>query len=380
MKKILGWVLVLVMLLSAAAFAEVAGEPIKIGLTTVLTGDRSLEGEYATNVVAIATEEINAAGGVLGRPIEIVIEDAQGTDVGAVTAWKKLAADDDIVAIISSDSSNDNLACAPLAQEYGILTTGQGSSPTLRDTCNENPWMFQLRACDVTLCEALINYAVETLGYKSFAIIHETESSSVDQAALFTAALAKYGIEPAVTLGFATGTKDLTAQLVQIQQAGVDAVIGAAFSDQAALLLQQMRMIGMEDMPVLGSNGFTDVVTIRLAGEACEGVMAATHWAPSTTSAKGAALQAKYKEMYNDDCGKSAAQVYDHIYVICEAIRRAGTTDRTAVRDAMNTIDAFEGAMTTYDCTTNGDCGRGGLLVQVQNGEAVVLDEIISAK
>ena len=380
MKKILGWVLVLVMVLSAAAFAEAAGEPIKIGLTTVLTGDRSLEGEYATNVVAIATEEINAAGGVLGRPIEIVIEDAQGTDVGAVTAWKKLAADDDIVAIISSDSSNDNLACAPLAQEYGILTTGQGSSPTLRDTCNEHPWMFQRRACDVTLCEALINYAVETLGYKSFAIIHETESSSVDQAGLFTAALAKYGIEPAVTLGFATGTKDLTAQLVQIQQAGVDAVIGAAFSDQAALLLQQMRMIGMEDMPVLGSNGFTDVVTIRLAGEACEGVMAATHWAPSTTSAKGAALQAKYKEMYNDDCGKSAAQVYDHIYVICEAIRRAGTTDRTAVRDAMNTIDAFEGAMTTYDCTTNGDCGRGGLLVQVQNGEAVVLDEIISAK
>ena len=88
MKKILGWVLVLVMVLSAAAFAEAAGEPIKIGLTTVLTGDRSLEGEYATNVVASATEEINAGGGVLGRPIEIVIEDAQGTDVGAVTAWK----------------------------------------------------------------------------------------------------------------------------------------------------------------------------------------------------------------------------------------------------------------------------------------------------
>lgn len=380
MKKVLAMVLALMLLLGAAAFAEVSGDPVKIGLTTVLTGDRSLEGEYATNVVKIATDEINAAGGVLGRPVEIVIEDAQGTDVGAVTAWKKLAADDEIVAIISSDSSNDNLAVADLAQEFQIMTTGQGSSPTLRDTCNSNLWMFQLRACDVTLCEALINYAVEELGYKSFAIIHETESSSVDQAGLFSAALAKYGIEPALTLGFATGTKDLTAQLVQIQAANVDAVIGAAFSDQAALLLQQMRMIGMEDMPVLGSNGFTDVVTIRLAGDACEGVMAATHWAPSTTSARGSALQAKYMELYGDDCGKSASQVYDHIMVICEAINRAGTTDRAAVRDAMNTIDAYEGAMTTYDCTTNGDCGRGGLLVQVQNGEAVVLAEIISEK
>ncbi|HIU33692.1 MAG TPA: ABC transporter substrate-binding protein [Candidatus Pullichristensenella excrementigallinarum] len=381
MKRILALVLALTMTLACAtAFAQASGDPIKIGLTTVLTGDRSLEGEYATNVVEIVTEEINSAGGVLGRPIEIVIEDAQGTDVGAVTAWKKLAADDDIVAIISSDSSNDNLAVADLAKEAQILTTGQGSSPTLRDTCNENPWMFQLRACDVTLCEALIAYAVEELGYQTFAIIHETESSSVDQAGLFTSALAKYGIEPELTLGFATGTKDLTAQLVQIQAANVDAVIGAAFSDQAALLLQQMRMIGMEDMPVLGSNGFTDVVTIRLAGDACEGVMAATHWAPSTTNPKGAALQAKYKELFGEDCGKSAAQVYDHILVICEAIERAGTTDRAAVRDAMNTIDSFEGAMTTYDCTTNGDCGRGGLLVVVQNGEAVVLDEIISEK
>ncbi len=381
MKKVLALVLALAMtLVGTVAFAEASGDPIKIGLTTVLTGDRSLEGEYATNVVKIVTEEINSAGGVLGRPIEIVIEDAQGTDVGAVTAWKKLAADKDIVAIISSDSSNDNLAVADLAKENGIMTTGQGSSPTLRDTCNANPWMFQLRACDVTLCEALINYAVDELQYKTFAIIHETESSSVDQAGLFTKSLAKHGIEPKLTLGFATGTKDLTAQLVQIQAAGVDAVIGAAFSDQAALLLQQMRMIGMEDMPVLGSNGFTDVVTIRLAGEACEGVMAATHWAPSTTSVKGAALQAKYKETYGDDCGKSAAQVYDHILVISEAIRRAGTTDRAAVRDAMNTIDAFEGSMTTYDCTTNGDCGRGGLLVQVKDGAATVLAEIISKK
>lgn len=380
MKRILVLLLVLSMLLTSVAFAEVAGDPVKIGLTTVLTGDRSLEGEYATNVVQIAVDEINAAGGVLGRPLEVMIEDAQGTDVGAVTAWKKLAADDNIVAIISSDSSNDNLACADLALENHILTTGQGSSPTLRDTCNANPWMFQLRACDVTLCEALINYAVEELGYKTFAIIHETESSSVDQAGLFTEALAKFGIEPTLTLGFATGTKDLTAQLVQIQAAKVDAVIGAAFSDQAALLLQQMRMIGMEDMPVLGSNGFTDVVTIRLAGDACEGVMAATHWAPSTTSEKGAALQAEYMARYNEDCGKSAAQVYDHINVICEAIERAGTTDREAVRDAMNTISDFEGAMTTYDCTTNGDCGRGGLLVQVKDGEAVVLREIIADK
>ena len=355
-------------------------DAIKIGLTTVLTGDRSLEGEYASNVVKIFEEEINSAGGVLGRPIEVVIEDAQGNDVGAVAAWKKLAANNDIVAIISSDSSNDNLAVADLAMEQEILTTGQGSSPTLRDVCNANPWMFQLRACDETLCAALMNFAVEELGYRTFAIINETESSSADQAKLFKDALAKHGITPSVEVSFATGTKDLTAQLVQIQQANVDAVVGAAFSDQAALLLQQMRAIGMQDMPVFGSNGFTDPVTIRLAGDAVEGVYAAAHWSPDTTSPKGSALAKKYKDLYGEDCGKSAAQVYDHLSVLCEAIRIAGTTDRAAVRDAMNKISDFEGCMTNYDCTTNGDCGRGGVLVQAQNGRAVVLDNIISKK
>ena len=106
-----------------------SGDPIRIGLTTVLTGDRSLEGEYASNAAKIITEEINTEGGVLGRPIEIVIEDALGTDVGAVNAYRKLASDDSIVAIVGPDSSNDGMAQSPSALEFKILTTAQGSSP-----------------------------------------------------------------------------------------------------------------------------------------------------------------------------------------------------------------------------------------------------------
>lgn len=352
--------------------------PIRIGLTTVLTGDRSLEGEYTSNVVKIFEEEVNNAGGVLDRAVEVVFEDAQGNDIGAVAAWKKLASRDDIVAIIGADSSNDNIAVADLAKENEFITIAQGSSPTLRDLCFENPWLFQIRACDETLCNALMKFAVEDCGYKTFAIVNETESAAVDQALLFKKALATYGIEPSVEVSFATGTKDLTAQLVQIQQANVDAVVGAGFPDGNAMLLQQMRSLGMEDMPVFGSNGYTDPMTIRLAGEAAEGVYAATHWSPDTKAEKGAALAAEYKARFGEDCGKSATQVYDALSIICEAIKRAGTTEKNAVREAINTIDSFEGVMTTYDCTTNGDCGRGGLLVQIEDGKAAVLESIVA--
>lgn len=354
--------------------------PIKIGLTTVLTGDRSLEGEYASNAAKIIQDEVNAGGGVLGRDIEIVIEDALGTDVGAVNAYRKLAADDEIVAIVGSDSSNDNIAISSSVLESEILTTGQGSSPKLMDIANnDNPWLFQLRASDQTLCAALVKYAVEEKGLKTFAIIHDTETASADQARLFTEALATYGIEPSVVVPFTSGTKDFSSHIAQIQNANVDAVIAACFHTEAAILLQQVRALDIE-LPVFGSNAFGDPVTIGLAGEASNNVYSVTAWVPNTTNEKGAAFSAKYTELYGDACAKSAAQIYDHVSVICEAIKIAGSTDRQAIRDAMSTIDSYQGAITIYDCTTNGDCGRGGLIVQVVDQVPTIVKELYSEK
>ncbi|MHB8128408.1 MAG: ABC transporter substrate-binding protein [Mobilitalea sp.] len=358
----------------------VSENAIKIGLTTVLTGDRSLEGEYASNAAQIIQDEINAAGGVLGRDIEIVIEDALGTDVGAVNAYRKLAADDDIVAIVGSDSSNDNIAISSSALESEILTTAQGSSPKLMDIANnDNPWLFQLRASDQTLCAALVKYAVEEKGLKTFAIIHDTETASADQARLFTEALATYGIVPSVVVPFTSGTKDFSSHVAQIQNENVDAIIAACFHTEAAIFLQQVRALDIE-LPIFGSNAFGDPVTIGLAGDASDNVYSVTAWVPNTTNVKGAAFSAKYTELYGDACAKSAAQIYDHVSVICEAIKIAGTTDRKAIRDAMNTIDAYEGAITVYDCTTNGDCGRGGLIVQVIDQVPSIMKELYSEK
>lgn len=359
--------------------AASSSSPIKIGLTTVLTGDRSLEGEYASNAAKIIQEEVNAAGGVLGRNIEIVIEDALGTDVGAVNAYRKLAADKDIVAIVGSDSSNDNIAIASSVQEAKILTTAQGSSPKLMDIANSNPWLYQLRASDKTLCAALVKYAVEEKGLKTFAVIHDTETASADQARLFTEALATYGIVPNVVVPFTSGTKDFSSHIAQIQNANVEGIFAACFHTEAAILLQQLRALDIE-LPVFGSNAFGDPVTIGLAGEASNNVYSVTAWVPNTTNPKGAAFSAKYTELYGDACAKSAAQIYDHVSVICEAIKIAGVTDRQAVRDAMATIDNYQGAITTYDCTTNGDCGRGGLIVQVVDQVPSILKELYSEK
>lgn len=378
MKKALVVLLVVLAVCSAAVYAQ--EKPIKIGLTTVLTGDRSLEGEYAINAAKIVQQEINDAGGVLGRPIEIVIEDALGTDVGAVNAYRKLASDPEIVAIIGTDNSNENIAISSTVMEFKIPTTAQGGNPRLRDICNfENPWLFQLRACDDTLIAALVDYAVNEMGYTRFAILHDTETNSAAQAQMFIDGLKRYGLEPAVVVPFTTGTKDFSAHIARVQQARPDAIFAGALHMEAAILTQQVRAMGV-DVPFFGSNAFADPVTIRLAGDALNGVYSAAGWVPNTPNPIGAALSAKYKELYGEDCAKAAAQIYDHVLVITEAIRRAGTTDRAAVRDAMNTISDFQGAITRYDLRTNGDAGRGGLLAQIVDGVPEIIKPIYSEK
>lgn len=355
-------------------------EVIKIGLTTVLTGDRALEGEYASNAAKIVEEEINAKGGVLGRKIKIVIEDALGTDVGAVNAYRKLAADKDIVAIIGSDSSNDNIAISSSALEAKILTTAQGSSPTLMKIANEeNKYLFQLRASDRTLCAALIKYAVEVEKVDSFALIYDTETASSDQAKLFKAALATHGITPLVEVPFTSGTKDFSSHLAKIQQSGAKGIITASFHTEGAIFLQQMRALGMEN-PVFGSNAYGDPVTIQLAGEAINDVFSVTAWIPNTPNTLGAAFSKKYTELHKVPTAKSAAQIYDHVLMITEAIKIAGSTDREKVRDAMSTISNFQGAITVYDTRTNGDAGRGGLIVKIVDQVPTIVQELYSEK
>lgn len=377
-KKMAGMILSMLMVtgtVMGAVPTSAAGNTIKIGLTVPLSGDRASEGSYATNALELVVEEINSAGGVLGKDIEVVVQDTTGTDVGATNAYLKLAADDDIVAIIGSDNSNDNIAIAASAEASQILTTTQGSSPTLQETCEAGEWLFQLRACDSTLCAALMDYAVNEMGSKSFTIIHDTETASADQARLFQEGIEANGGTVDDVIPFTNGTKDFTAQLSQAMQSDSDALVVACLQTEAAILIQQAKALGIEK-PIYGSNAFGDPVTVDLAGESINDAYSITAWVPDSPNEMGAEFSEKYEETYDEACAKAAAQIRDHIYVICEAIETAGSTDRTEVRDAMLTLTNYEGAITTYDCSLKGNCGKGGLIVQVKDLIPTVVEEI----
>ena len=158
-------------------------------------------------------------------------------------------------------------------------------------------------------------------------------------------------------------------------QSDSDALVVACLQTEAAILIQQAKALGIEK-PIYGSNAFGDPVTVDLAGESINDAYSITAWVPDSPNEMGAEFSKKYEETYDEACAKAAAQIRDHIYVICEAIETAGSTDRTEVRDAMLTLTNYEGAITTYDCSLKGNCGKGGLIVQVKDLIPTVVEEI----
>jgi branched-chain amino acid transport system substrate-binding protein len=154
-----------------------AAEPLKIGMVSTLTGPAAEYGHYETRNAKLAAEEVNKAGGVLGRPIELVIEDSQSTNPGGVLAFSKLAGDKDIPAFIGPVFSTQIHAMAPDIQRLGKPVMIGGTDPQL--THMGNPWLFRFRPNDTYSARLIADYGVKTLDKKKWAIVHSTDASAL---------------------------------------------------------------------------------------------------------------------------------------------------------------------------------------------------------
>lgn len=350
------------------------GETIKIGMLASLTGNYATQGEYAVKSAQVAIEEINGNGGVLGKNIEVVVEDDMGTDEGAINAYEKLAANKDIVAIIGSGYSTLNLAVNDSVSKAQILTTAQGSNDKLGQLNNE--WHYQVRTPDIVQVTAGIRYAVEELGLKSWAVINATDAASVGQAETTINTLKEYNIEPALHLQYNEGTQDFTSQLVQVNQADIEALFLAGNAVEGALLMTQIRQMNLPQV-IVGSNAYSSAQMLELAEEGVlDGVYSATHYTPETPREVGKKYTEAYRALTGIEPDAAGALVYDHVRIIVEAIKNADSADRTALKDAFKQIKDFDGAVTDYTIKSEGGAGTSAMIVQNEGLDKKVIDII----
>ena len=153
-----------------------AADPIKIGMVIPLTGSIAESGKYGIQGAKLAIEEINKAGGVLGRPLELVIEDDQSANPSTILAFNKLAGDNDIVAFLGPTRSTQIQAMSPAVQKAGKPVMIGGTDPKL--TLAGNPWLFRFRPNDSYTVRVMSDFGSNALGKKKWAVVYATDAFS----------------------------------------------------------------------------------------------------------------------------------------------------------------------------------------------------------
>src|ERR1700733_14662961 len=200
--------------------ARAQGATLKIGMCAPVTGPAAESGGYAVKGAKLALDAVNKAGGVMGKQLELIVEDDQTTNPGIVLAFSKLAADPDIVGFLGSIRSTQVHAMAPDVLKLGKPVMIGGTDPAL--THMGNQWLFRFRPNDSYSGRVIADYGVKTLGKKKWAIVHSTDAFGTAGGKALTVALEKLGAPPVLDQGYANQSQDFTPVVLAVKQSGGD--------------------------------------------------------------------------------------------------------------------------------------------------------------
>jgi branched-chain amino acid transport system substrate-binding protein len=350
-----------------------SAEPLKIGVLAPLTGPAAEVGRYAIQGAKLAAEEVNKTGGVLGRPIELVIEDNQTTNPGVVLAFSKLAGDKDIPAFIGPPFSTQIHAIAPDIQRLGKPVMIGGTDPQL--THMGNPWLFRFRPNDIYSARVIADYGVKTLGKKKWAIVHSTDAFGTSGMKTLLEDLKGMDVEPALIQGYTNNSQDFTPVVFAVKQSGADVMATyMTVPTDVAIFARQLRQLGV-NVAWFGSPSTVATDVLKLAGAALFDSYAASPFnADSSPAAKEFAT--KYEATYKSAPDYNGAWTYDAVHVLALAIDNAKSLEPQKIREAILSVKGYPGVEGTYNFDQNGDGLHSYNIVKNDNGKVVFIQHI----
>ncbi len=349
------------------------GDTIKIGVLAPLTGSVSTYGTAVKNGLEMAKEEINSAGGILGKQVELLIEDEKGDVTEATNAYNKLLSQG-IVALIGDVTSQPSNAVAQLAADPSdgtpmLTPTGTAANITLNGsnifrTCFLDPFQGQIMA----------TFASEKLGAKTAAIMYNSSSDySQGLADSFKATAEAKGITVVSYEAYGDADTDFKSQLTNVVAANPDVLFLPDYYEKLALISAQARDAGFQG-PMLGADGW-DGVLAQLGDNTAvvDGCYFSNHYFVDDTDEKVATFVSNYEGKYNGEVPNAfAALGYDSLYIMKQAIEAAGSTDKAAITSALQAV-SYSGVTGDMTFDENGDPIKKVAIIKLQDG-AVTLD------
>ncbi len=351
-----------------------AQEPIKIGEYASLTGKEASLGQSSHNGTTMAVDDLNAAGGVLGRRLLLVTEDTQSKPGESATAAKKLISRDKVVALLGEVASSRSLEAAPVAQAAKIpMISPASTNPKVTEI---GSYIFRTCFIDPFQGPVMAKFARERLKAKRIALMVSNSSAySIGLAKFFRESFVANGGTVVLEQKYGEGDKDFKAQLTAIKAAGVDAVFNPGYYNEGALIVRQARDLGLT-VPVFGADSWEAEALIELGGKAIEGAYLCSHYSPEDPSPRVQNFVAAYKKRFGSTPDSNASLGYDSVLVLVDAIRRAGTTEREALREAIATTRDFRAVTGKITIDSDRNASKNAVIIQVQNGKFVFVQSM----
>ena len=352
-----------------------AEDTIKIGVLSPNTGPAAEAGRLQQNGIRMAVDAVNEHG-VLGRKLEVVIEDDQTTNPGAVLAFSRLASQPDIVAFIGPVRSTQVNAMAPDVLKVGKPMLFGGTDPSL--TQQGNKWLFRCRPNDSFSAKVIAEFGAADLKKQKWAVVYSTDTFGTNGSKALVEALKDKGITPLLTQGYTNQASDYTAVVLAVRQSGAD-ILGSYFTFESDLgiFARQLRQLGVS-IPWVGSPSIVNTTALNLGGRALYGTYGVADYAVDATPASKA-FGDKYLALYKALPDNQSSYAFDAVNLIARAITDAGGTDPEKLRAALAGIRGFAGAEGEYNFDDKGDGLRGYNVVKNENGK-VVFDRRIEVK
>jgi branched-chain amino acid transport system substrate-binding protein len=363
--------------LAATLGFSVQAQPIRIGAFLAVTGPAAFLGDPEQKTLELYVERTNAAGGVLGRKLELVSYDSAGDAEKARTYARRLIEQDRVDVIVGGSTTGETMAVVPLAEAAGMPFVSLAGAVVIVEPVKK--WVFKTPHTDRMACEKIF-VDMRARGATRAALISGPGGFDKSMRAECLKVAGKHGVAIVADETYGAGDTDMTAQLTKIKNAaGVQAVLNAGFGQGPAIVTKNYRQLGLK-VPLYQSHGVASKQFVGLAGDAAEGVrlpaaaLLVAETLPDTDAQKKVVVDYKraYEERFKQEVSTFGGHAYDGLMLALEAMRRAGSTEKAKVRDALESIRGYMGTAGVVNMSAQDHMGldlTAFRMLEVRNGD-----------
>lgn len=380
MKRILLSLLIVASLLTAFACqpSGSGSDKVRIGVFMSLTGTTANFGISSVNGIKMAADEVNKAGGINGKQIELKVEDDRSDASEAATIVTKFVTQDQVHAILGEVASSRSIAAAPIAQNAKIpMLTPSSTNP---EVTKKGDYIFRSCFIDPVQGAAIAQFAARTLNAKRAAIMVDRKNDySTGLESVIKEVFPKLGGQIVATQSYQEGDQDFNAQLTSLKGSNPEVIFVPGYYNDVGLIAKQARDKGIT-VPLVGGDGWDSAQLYAIGGSALHGSFFSNHYSPFDTDPKVQKFVSDYKALYGATPDALAATAYDAANIMFDAIKRANSLDGKAIRDALAATNGFPGVTGAVTFNENRDAVKPIVMIEIKPGGTYAVKERVQVE